>query len=128
MSRNAEQRRHHRWVIACAAARRQGREEPLLREFLQAEKDRSWSIRFHTRRWELGECFFQHAALHYACGDYLRLAAFLSMAIMLHPRHVIARLYERKMAPLLGSVPVIGMDRFASTIPGKEACRYAPGK
>ena len=128
MARNGEQRRYHRWVMACADARRQGREEPFLQDFLQGEKNRPWSLRFHARRKELGERYYQRAALYYACGDYLRLASFLSMAATLHPRHVIARLYERKMAPLVGGFKVINIERLAPTIPGKEACRYAPGK
>lgn len=128
MSRNAEQRLHHRWAAACAEARRQGREEPCLQEFLQGEKTRPWFPRFHARRSELGERLFQRAALHYACGDCLRLAASLSMAVMFHPRHVIARLYERKMAPLLEGVAAIDMGRLKPMVPGKEACRYAPGK
>jgi len=128
MARNAEQRLHHRWIMACAEARRQGREESCLREFLQGEKGRPWSIRFHARRRDAGERFFQRAALHYACGDYLRLSAFLSVAVMLHPRHVLTRLYDRKMAPMLEGVPGIDIHRLAPMIPGKEACRHAPGK
>ncbi len=128
MLRNAEQRRYHRWVMACAEARRKGREEPLLQEFLQGEKDRPWSLRFHARRSELGESLFQRAALYYACGEYLRLAASLSMAFMLHPRHVMERLYARKMEPLLASVPAVDMDGLKPMVPGKEICRYAPGK
>ncbi len=128
MARNAEQRCYHRWAMACADARRQGRGEPPLDEFLQSEKDRPWSIKFRTRRQEIGERFFQRAALHYACEDYLRLTAFLSIAVILHPRHVIARLYDRKMAPLLEGVPAIDIKRFKPMVPGKEACRYAPGK
>ncbi len=128
MSRNAEQRLHHRWVMACAGARRKGRVEPTLQEFLAGEKDRPWPERLQARREELGERLFQRAALHYACGNPIRLAAFLSAALTLHPRHVVARLYDRKMAPLLGNVPVIDMGGLTPAIPGKEACRYAPGK
>ena len=128
MARNAEQRRHHRWVMACTAARKRGRVEPLLQEFLEGEKDRPWSIRFHAWRQEMGERLFQRAALHYACGDHLRLPGFLSLAIALHPYHVIARLYKRKMAPLIGSLQVVETERLTSMVPGKETCRYAPGK
>jgi len=128
MSRNAEQRLHHRWVMACAGSRRQGREESLLQEFLQGEKNRPWSIKFSAWREELGESLFQRAALHYACGDYLRLALFLLVAATINPRHVMGRLYTRKMAPLLASVPAIQINRIKPMVPGKEACRYASGK
>ena len=127
MSRNAEQKLQHRWVMACAAARRKGREEPSLAEFLQSEKRRPWPSRFHAGRLELGERLYQRAALHFACGNYAALAACLGLAACLNPRHVIPRLYDRKIAPALekgltGTCPV------PMPLPGgKEACRHAPG-
>ena len=127
MKRNAEQKRCHRWVMACAEARGKGREEPSLAEFLQSEKRRPWPSRFHAGRLELGERLYQRAALHFACGNYAALAACLGLAACLNPRHVIPRLYDRKIAPALekgltGTCPV------PMPLPGgKEACRHAPG-
>lgn len=128
MARNAEQRLHHRWVMACAEARRKGRGEPHIQEFLQGERNRPWPVRIHAWRQELGERIFQRAALHYACRDYLHLSAFLSMAMVLHPRHVIARLYNRKVAALFGSLTVVDTGSFMRSVPREEVCRYAPGK
>ena len=127
MKRNAEQKRCHRWVMACAEARRKGREEPLLAEFLQAEKRRPWPVRLHALRQESGERFYQKAALHYAGGNYPALTVCLCLAACLNPSHVIPRLYDRKIAPALEkSLPE------TSPVPmslsgGKEACRHAPG-
>ena len=127
MKRNAEQKRCHRWVMACAEARRKGREEPLLADFLRAEKRRPWPVRLHAFRQESGERFYQKAALHYAGGNYPALAACLCLAACLNPGHVIPRLYDRKIAPVLeNSLPE------ESPVPmplsgGKEACRHASG-
>ena len=127
MKRNAEQKRCHRWVMACAEARRKGREEPLLADFLRAEKRRPWPVRLHALRQESGERFYQKAALHYAGRHYPALAACLCLAACLNPGHVIPRLYDRKIAPALES-----SLRETSPVPmplpgGKEACRHAPG-
>jgi glycosyltransferase involved in cell wall biosynthesis len=127
MKRNAEQKRYHRWVMACADARGKGREEPSLEDFLQTERRRPWPVRFHALRQEAGERHYQKAALHYAGGNYPALAACLCLSVCLNPVHVIPRLYDRKIAPALErnlpetcSVPI--------TVPGeKEACRHAPG-
>jgi len=128
MTQNARQRLLHRWAIACGEARVKGLQEPSYGEFVKGEKSRPVVERARIFRMETGERLFQRSALHYACGDYLRLLVFLLMAVTLHPRHVIARLYARKMAPLLGSFPVVEMDRYTPMVHGKEVCRYAPGK
>jgi glycosyltransferase involved in cell wall biosynthesis len=128
MKRNAEQKRCHRWVMACADARSRGAGEPTLDAFLRAERERPLRVRLRDLRKESGERLYQKAALHYACGDYSALAACLCIAACLNPGHVIPRLYDRKIAPALEkSLPE------TSPIPmpvplGEEACRYAPGK
>ena len=127
MSRNAEQKRQHRWVMACAEARRKGREEPSLEAFLRSERRRPWSARLRALRQEAGERSYQKAALHYACGRWAALAACLCLAACLNPGHVLPRLYDRKIAPALekslpGACPVQ-----ATLHSGKEACRHAPG-
>ncbi len=54
MKRNAEQKRCHRWVMACAEARRKGRAEPSLADFLRAEKRSApWPVRLHALRQEV---------------------------------------------------------------------------
>ena len=127
MSRNAEQKRQHRWVMACAEARRKGREEPSLEAFLRSERRRPWPARLRALRQEAGERSYQKAALHYACGRWAALAACLCLAACLNPGHVLPRLYDRKIAPALekslpGACPVQ-----ATLHSGKEACRHAPG-
>jgi len=125
MSRNAEQKLQHRWVMACAAARRKGREEPSLAGFLGSERRRPWPVRLHALRQESGERFYQKAALYYAGGNYPALAACLCLAACLNPSHVIPRLYERKIAPALErSLP--GTSSLSVPVE-KEACRHAPG-
>ncbi|HPG71680.1 MAG TPA: glycosyltransferase [Syntrophales bacterium] len=125
MKRNAEQKRCHRWVMACADARGKGREEPLLEEFLRAERRRPWPVRFRAWRREAGERYYQTAALRYADGNCAALAAFLCLAACLNPAHVLPRLYDRKIAPMLErSLP----ETFPAAVPGRtEACRHAPG-
>jgi hypothetical protein len=127
MRRNTEQKRCHRWVMACAEARGRGREEPSLEEFLHAERCRPWAARFDALRQETGERYYQKAALHYAGGNYPALAACLCLAACLNPGHVIPRLYDRKIAPALeNSLP--GKCPVPIPLPGeKEACRHAPG-
>jgi glycosyltransferase involved in cell wall biosynthesis len=125
MKRNAEQKRCHRWVMACAEARGKGREEPSLEDFLQTERRRPWPARVLALRREAGERCYQKAALHYAGGNYPALAACLCLAACLNPSHVIPRLYERKIAPALeGSLP--GTSSLSVPVE-KEACRHAPG-
>ncbi len=127
MKRNAEQKRCHRWVMACADARSRGASEPALDDFLRAERKRPLRVRLCDLRRESGERLYQKAALHYAGGNYPALAACLCLAACLNPGHVIPRLYDRKIAPMLGnSLPE------ESPVPmplpgGKEACRHASG-
>lgn len=127
MKRNAEQKRCHRWVMACADARGKGMEEPSLETFLQSERCRPWTVRFHDLRLEMGERYYQMAALHYAGANYAALAFYLCLSLCLNPTHVIPRLYDRKIAPALEK----GLPE-TSPVPmplpgGKEACRHAPG-
>jgi hypothetical protein len=127
MKRNAEQKRCHRWVMACADARGKGREEPSLEDFLKAEKRRPWPVRLSALRQEAGERYYQKAALHYAGGNYPALAACLGLAACLNPAHVIPRLYDRKIAPALEE-GLPGSRSVPIPIPReKEACRHAPG-
>lgn len=127
MKRNAEQKRCHRWVMACADARSRGAGEPALDDFLRAERKRSLHVRLRDLCKESGERLYQKAALHYASGNYPALVACLCLAACLNPGHVIPRLYDRKIAPVLeNSLPE------ESSVPmplpgGKEACRHAPG-
>ena len=127
MTRNAEQRRHQRWAEACGKARKKGETEPALDEFILWEKMRPWPERLRAYRSVSGERLYQKAALHYACGEFAALAAFLCLAACLNPGHVIPRLYTRKIAPaLLKGLP----EKSPVPMPvhgGKEACRHAPG-
>lgn len=128
MKRNAEQKRCHRWVMACSDARRHGAGEPTMDAFLRAGRKRPLRVRLRDLQKESGERLYQKAALHYACANYPALAACLCLAVCLNPSHVIPRLCDRIIAPALEkslpetspvSMPVSGE---------KEACWYAPGK
>jgi glycosyltransferase involved in cell wall biosynthesis len=127
MTRNAEQRRHQRWAIACGQTRKKGGKEPALDEFMLWENKRPWPERLRAYRSESGERLYQKAALHYACGEFTALATCLCLAACLNPGHVIPRLYTRKIAPALEkSLP----EKSPVPMPvpgGKEACRHASG-
>ena len=127
MKRNGEQKRCHRWVMACADARSRGAGEPTLDAYLRAERKRPLRVRLRDLQKESGERLYQKAALHYACGNYLALVVCLCIAACLNPGHVIPRLYDRKIAPALEKN---GPEISPVTMPvpgGKEACRHAPG-
>ena len=112
MARNAEQKLCHRWVMACAQARRKDRPEPCFAMFRAAERHRPLGEKVYAFLLEAGERLYQRAALHYAGGGYPSLAACLLASLALNPGHVIPRLYDRKIAPMLagglpaGSAPV----------------------
>jgi hypothetical protein len=131
MAKNAEQKLCHRWVMACAKARRKVRPEPSFAMFRAAERHRPPGEKAMAFLLEFGERLYQRAALHYASGAYPSLAACLLASLALNPSHVIPRLYDRKIAPMLagglGGLPA-GSAPVPVVFEGKEACGYAPGK
>jgi glycosyltransferase involved in cell wall biosynthesis len=128
MARNAEQKLCHRWVMACAQARRKGLPEPCFAMFRAAERHRPPGEKVCAFLLEAGERLYQRAALHYAGGAYPSLAACLLASLALNPGHVIPRLYDRKIAPMLpGGFPAASAPDTA-VLGGKEACGYASGK
>jgi glycosyltransferase involved in cell wall biosynthesis len=128
MTLNARQRLLHRWAIACGRARVKRMPEPSFGEFLEGQRRRPVMERAQVLRKEMGERLYQRAALYYAEQCPLRMILFVLAAAVLHPVHVIPRLYTRKIAPALEkSLPE------TSPVPmpvpgGKEAYRHAPGK
>jgi hypothetical protein len=128
MARNAEQKLCHRWVMACAQARREGRPEPSFAMFRAAERHRPPGEKVGAFLLEAGERLYQRAALHYAGGAFPSLAACLLASLALNPSHVIPRLYDRKIAPMLAGEPPAGGAPIPAVLEGKEACGYAPGK
>ncbi len=127
MSRQGEQRIQYKWVIECMRARRSGRDEPGFEEFLRMRQGRSWQRKLGEWAEDAGERLYQRAALHYASGNYLKTASFLFLSLAIHPRHVIPRLYMRKIAPALQNA--FGeRERLRKETTIAEAPRYAPGK
>jgi glycosyltransferase involved in cell wall biosynthesis len=128
MTRNAEQRRHQRWALACARARKNGRNEPTLEEFSTWEKKRSWSKRVHDFTSETGEILYQRAALHYSCGDYFRTLSLVAASLLLNPWHVIPRLYARKIEPLISQHLKWDQGTPITGVATRKVQWYAPGK
>jgi hypothetical protein len=96
--------------------------------FRAAERHRPLGEKACAFLLEAGERLYQRAALHYAGGGYPSLAACLLASLALNPGHVIPRLYDRKIAPMLpGGFPAASAPDTA-VLGGKEACGYASGK
>jgi hypothetical protein len=128
MMQNARQRLLHRWAIACGEARGKGLTEPSYREFVAEEKHRTPIERARIFRRETGERLYQQAALCYAEQRPLGMILSLLAAVVLHPAHVIPRLYARKIEPLLTGRLRPGMTAVTRQDPAREACPHAPGK
>ena len=128
MTQNARQRLLTRWAIACGQARVKGMPEPSHAEFLEQEKSRPVMERARVWRQETGERLYQRAALHYAEQRPLRMTLFVLAAAVLHPGHVIPRLYARKILPLMNRNLRPDATGFVQPAAGREACPHAPGK
>jgi GT2 family glycosyltransferase len=128
MTQNAPQRLLTRWAIACGQARVKGMPEPSYAEFLEREKHRPVMERVRVSRKETGERLYQRAALHYAEQCPLSMTLFVLAAVVLHPGHVIPRLYARKILPLMSRNLRPDATGFVQPAAGREACPHAPGK
>ena len=128
MTQNAGQRLLHRWAIACGEARVKGLPEPSFGEFMAGEKRRPVAERIRISRRETGERLYQRAALHYAEQRPLAMIPCLLAAAVIHPAHVIPRLYARKIEPLLNGRMRPGRAAVARQDPAREVSPYAPGK
>jgi len=128
MTQNARQRLLHRWAIACGEARGKGLTEPSYCEFAAEENRRPPIERARIARRETGERLYQQAALCYAEQRPLGMILNLIAAAVMHPAHVIPRLYARKVQPCLSGSLRPAMTAVVRKDPVREACRYAPGK
>lgn len=126
MTQNARQRLLTRWAVACGKARVKGLPEPSCREFMARQKHRPATERARTFRREAGERLYQRAALHYAEQRPLGMIVALLAAAVMHPAHVIPRLYARKLQPLLNG-SVRSVTAVAGRDPATEELPYAPG-
>jgi hypothetical protein len=128
MTQNARQRLLTRWAIACGRAREKGLTEPSYSEFVAEERHRPPTERARIVRRETGERLYQQAALCYAEQRPLGMILNLIAAAILHPAHVIPRLYDRKIEPLLTGRLRPGMTSVTRQGPAREVCPHAPGK
>ena len=128
MTQNARQRLLHRWAIVCGESRARGLPEPSFGDFIEGEKRRPVGERVRIVRRETGERFYQNAALHYAEQSPFRMALALLAAAVIHPAHVIPRLYARKIEPLLNGGLRAGMTAVTGRDPAPEVCPHAAGK
>ena len=126
MTQNARQRLLHRWAIACGEARVKGLMEPSCCEFLAGEKLRPAVERARILRRETGERLYQRAALYYAEQRPLGMILSLLAAVVLHPAHVIPRLYARKILPHISGE--LRHTAAAARHQARKECACAPGK
>jgi len=127
MTQNARQRLLHRWAIACGKARVKGIPEPSFDRFLEGEKRRPVRERAGVFRRETGERLYQRAALDFAEQRPLRMILTLLAAAAMHPRHVIPRLYARKIEPLLNGRLKTGMTAVTRLGTEPEECLHGTG-
>jgi glycosyltransferase involved in cell wall biosynthesis len=101
IERKKEQEFYDAWALERMRRRRRGGEEPSLADFLSEQNRRPWFEKADSRRRYTGEALYQKAALCYAEGDFVGMSFLLSAAAAVHPAHVLRRIYERKIYPLL---------------------------
>jgi len=101
IEKKKEQELYDAWALECMRRRRQGGEEPPLADFVKGQERRPWYEKVDSRRRYAGEALYQRAALYYAEGDLIGMSFLLAAAAAVHPAHVLRRIYERKIYPLL---------------------------
>jgi glycosyltransferase involved in cell wall biosynthesis len=101
IKRKKEQELYDAWALERMRRRRRGEEEPTLADFLSEQERRPWYEKADSRRRYTGEALYQKAALCYAEGDFIGLSFLLAAAAAVHPSHVLRRIFERKIYPLL---------------------------
>ena len=101
IEKKKEQELYDAWALERMRRRRQGKEEPSLADFMDEQERRPWHEKADSRRRYTGEALYQKAALYYAEGDFIGMSFLLAAAAAVHPAHVLKRIYERKIYPLL---------------------------
>lgn len=89
-----EQRIKLAWIKGCLTARRAGRREPSLQEFLSERAKRPFFIRLNQERKDLAKIFYKQAVTRYVSGQYSSFPRFI-MAAILQPGHVLGQVGRR---------------------------------
>lgn len=97
--------RQIRWVEKCMLARRSGRPEPSLEEFVAAERSAPWPRRINLRRMELAQALYKAATHHYGAGRYGRLLVAMGTSLLLEPQFGIGRVWSKIVRYRLGLTP-----------------------
>lgn len=84
-----------RWVEKCALARRAGRPEPSLEEFLASERDEPWLQRFNRQRVELAAILYKLATHYYGAARYRHLLIAFGGSLLLEPMPSMRRLWSK---------------------------------
>jgi glycosyltransferase involved in cell wall biosynthesis len=105
-SKYLEQRMYYKFVRERMIARRQGKSEPTLEEFLQYRKMRPFYFRLNSTRKDYGKYFYRMAALNYANRNYIKAGFFYLASMMLHPDHAVPRLMIQKVLPAFKRAPL----------------------
>ncbi len=87
--------RQIRWVEQCMLARRAGRPEPSLEEFLASERNAPWLQRINLQRLELAAILYKSAAHDYGAARYGHLLIAFVGSLLLEPRFGLQRLWSK---------------------------------
>ncbi len=86
--------RQIRWVKKCMVARRAGRPEPSLEEFLASERNAPWLERMNRRRKHLAQVWYKSATHYYGTARYPRLLIAAGGSLLLQPMFIIRRVWS----------------------------------
>lgn len=117
--------RQIRWVEKCMLARRSGRPEPSLEEFLEAERRAPWPRRINLHRMELAQALYKAATHHYGAARYGRLLLAMGTSLLLEPQFGIRRLWSKVVRYRLGLEPRRLSRRTARRRGAREPARSA---
>ncbi|HEX6142224.1 MAG TPA: glycosyltransferase family 2 protein [Geminicoccaceae bacterium] len=87
------------WVVACMAARRAGRPEPLKAEYLRLRAERPWLQRLDDERRLFARVNYRAGGFHAANRQYLRALAHLLAAGAAWPTYTLGRLHAQLPRP-----------------------------
>lgn len=104
MSRSADMIRKMTWIEAGIAARREGREIPSWKQFVQYRRSLRWPRRINAHRKEWGRIFYQMAIGQVASRHKIRSLPTLLAAAILCPELVIVNRLAPRVAKVAGAI------------------------
>ena len=91
-----------RWLHDCLHHRRRGEPEPSWDAFLAKRSTRPWLSRLNEDRLDLGRILYKQAVSAYVQGKPLKMAANITGAVLLSPKQMIKRVWDRFLHPTAG--------------------------